>query len=115
MLPKRVAQRDFCIGCRGLISLKESQELDQLAGALYDLLPGSGNLHLSFPTVAAELSLEEYWIGGSKRPAIVTLLTATYERERHRFCPLIEGVVRKALSWRASKARQPFGMRSRGC
>jgi hypothetical protein len=95
MLPERVAQRDFCIGCRGSISLKESQELDQLAGVLYDLLPGSGNLRLSFPTVAAELSLQEYWIGGSKRPAIVTLLTATYERERHRFCPLIEGVVRR--------------------
>ena len=86
-----------------MISLKESQELDELAGVLYDLLPGSGNPRLSFPTVAAELGLQEYWSGGSKRPAIVTLLTATYERERHRFCPLVEGVVRKAISWRAGK------------
>src|SRR5918996_1633341 len=85
------------------VSLRESQDIDELAGVLYDLLPGSGNPRLSFPTVAAELGLQEYWIGGSKRPAIVTLLTATYDRERHRFCPLVEGVVRKALSWRAGK------------
>jgi len=85
------------------VSLKESQDIDELAGMLYELLPGSGNPRLSFPTVAESLGLSAYWQGGSKRPAIVTLLTATFERERHRFCPLIEGVVRQSVSWRAGK------------
>lgn len=85
------------------VSLRESQDIDDLAGVLYDMLPGSGNPRLSFPTVAQQLGLAGYWTGGSKRPAIVTLLTATFERERHRFCPLIEGVVRQSVSWRAGK------------
>lgn len=85
------------------ISLKESQYLDELAGILYEMLPGSGNPRLSFPTVAQSLGLSSYWPGGSKRPAIVALLTATFERERHRFCLLIEGVVRQSVSWRAGK------------
>jgi Restriction endonuclease len=86
------------------ISLLETQNIDELAGVLYEMLPGSGNPRLSFPTVARSLGLAGYWTGGSKRPAIVTLLTATFERERHRFCPLIEGVVRQSLSWRAGKS-----------
>lgn len=85
------------------VSLKESQSIDELAGILYEMLPGSGNPRLSFPTVAQALGLSTYWPGGSKRPAIVALLTATFERERHRFCPLIEGVVRQSVSWRAGK------------
>ena len=85
------------------VSLRESQDIDELAGVLYDMLPGSGNPRLSFPTAAQQLGLAAYWTGGSKRPAIVTLLSATYERERHRFCDLIEGIVRQSLSWRAGK------------
>jgi hypothetical protein len=86
------------------VSLRESQDIDELASVLYDMLPGSGNPRLSFPTVAQQLGLAGYWTGGSKRPAIVTLLSATYERERHRFCDLIEGVVRQSVSWRAGKS-----------
>ena len=85
------------------LSLRESQDIDELAGVLYDMLPGSGNTRLSFPTAAQQLNLARYWTGGSKRPAIVTLLSATYERERHRFCDLIEGVVRQSVSWRAGR------------
>ena len=85
------------------ISLQESQQIDELAGVLYGMLPGSGNPRLSFPTVAKTLGLADYWTGGSKRPAIVTLLTATYERKRDRFCDLIEEIVRHSVSWRAGK------------
>lgn len=67
------------------VSLREGQDIDELAGVLYDMLPGSGNPRLSFPTVAQELGLARYWQGGSKRPAIVALLSATFERERYRF------------------------------
>lgn len=84
-------------------SLRESQDIDELAGILYDLLPGSGNPRWAFPIVAQQVGLGQYWIGGSKRPAIVTLLSATFEHQRHRFCPLIEGVVRQSVSWRAGK------------
>lgn len=85
------------------LSLRESEDIDELASILYEMLPGSGNPRLSFPTVAQQLGLAGYWIGGSKRPAIVTLLATTFERERHRFCDLIEGVVRQSVSWRAGK------------
>jgi hypothetical protein len=85
------------------VSLRESQDIDELAAVLYNLLPGSGNPRLSFPTVAQQLGLSPYWQGGSKRPAIVALLSDTYERERHRFCALIDGVVRQSVSWRAGK------------
>ncbi len=85
------------------VSLRESQDIDELAGILYDLLPGSGNPRLAFPVVAQQLGLDQYWVGGSKRPAIVTLLSATFEGQRHRFCDLIEGIVRQSVSWRAGK------------
>lgn len=80
------------------LSPRESQDIDELAGVLYDMLPGSGNPRLSLPTAAQQLGLAGYWTGGSKRPAIVTLLSVTFERERHRFCDLIEGVVRQSVS-----------------
>lgn len=85
------------------LSLRESHDIDELAGILCEMLPGSGNPRLSFPRVAQQLGLDRYWIGGSKRPAIVTLLSATFEHERHRFCDLIEGVVRQSVSWRVGK------------
>lgn len=85
------------------VSLKESQDLDELAGVLYDMLPGSGNARYAFPVISQPLGLAGYWPGGSKRPAIVALLSATFERERSRFCPLIESVVRHSVSWRAGR------------
>src|SRR5690349_12931253 len=85
------------------LSMRDSQDIDELASILYEMLPGSGNPRLSFPTVAQQLGLAGYWIGGSKRPAVITLLSVAFERERHRFCDLIEGVVRQSVSWRAGK------------
>jgi hypothetical protein len=32
--------------------LRESQDIDELAGVLYDMLSGSGNPRLSFPAAA---------------------------------------------------------------
>src|SRR3954454_23814549 len=52
------------------LSLRESQDIDELASIFYDMLPGSGSPRLSFPTVAQQLGLTGYWVGGSKRPAI---------------------------------------------
>jgi hypothetical protein len=46
------------------ISLVESQNIDELAGVFYEMLPGSGNPRLSFPTVAQ----------GEARPSAATRL-----------------------------------------
>ena len=99
----RFAEQDDLDAIAAIYAESFDDLLDELAGVLYDMLPGSGNPRLSFPTVAGQLGLSAYWTGGSKRPAIVTLLTGTFERERHRFCDLIEGVVRQSVSWRAGK------------
>jgi hypothetical protein len=85
------------------ISLRESQDIDELAEVLYEMLPGSGNSRHSFPTAAQQHGLSACWTGGSKRPAIVSLLSTVYECERHRFCDLIETVVRHSVSWRSGK------------
>ncbi len=59
-----------------MASLRRGVALDDLAQHFYehDYLPGSlppyADQRLSFPGVAAELGLERYWRGGSKRPAI---------------------------------------------
>jgi hypothetical protein len=85
------------------INLVQSQALNELAGVLYEFLPGSGNRNFAFPMAAAEVGLGGSWIPGSKRPAILKLLENTYDHQRHRFCPLILAVVRQSLAWRSGK------------
>jgi hypothetical protein len=51
-----------------------------------------------FPDRRAASSASPGTCGSKRRPAIVTLLSVTFERERHRFCDLIEGVVRQSVS-----------------
>jgi hypothetical protein len=46
---------------------------------------------------------EEFWPGGSKRPAILRLLEGTLTARRHLFCPLILAVVQHSMPWRAGK------------
>jgi len=85
------------------LSLLQSQILNQLAGLLYNFLPGSGNNNFSFPIAAAEARVTEFWIPGSKRPAILRLLEDTFSQRRHRFCPLIQVIVRLSMGWRSGK------------
>jgi hypothetical protein len=87
------------------ISLADSQTLNELAHLLYDFLPGSGNNNTSFPIAANRAGVAEYWVlNGSKRPAIVQLLSLTYEHRRSRFCPLVVEVVQLGMIWRRSRA-----------
>ncbi|MBV8450819.1 MAG: hypothetical protein JOZ29_00915 [Deltaproteobacteria bacterium] len=86
-----------------ILSLKDSQAISDLASILYHFLPGNGNPRLAFPIAAAQAGVERYWIPGSKRPAITQLLQETYITDQHRFCPLIEAVVRQSLTWRQGK------------
>jgi hypothetical protein len=85
------------------MNLIEAQILNDLAGHLYNFLPGSGNDNFSFPVAATKVGVAEFWIAGSKRPAILHLLEGTLTTRRHRFCPLILAVVKHSMPWRAGK------------
>jgi hypothetical protein len=41
-----------------------------------------------------------YWIGGSKRPAIAQLLELTFDQQRDKFCSLILEIVRVAMKYK---------------
>ena len=78
-----------------------------MAELLYSFLPGSPHPYaastISFPGVANKLGLSKYWIGGSKKPAIIQLLQATLEYSRDTFCSLIIEIVRTGISYRINK------------
>jgi hypothetical protein len=86
------------------LTLNKSQVLNNMAGVLYDFLPGSGNANFSFPIAARQAGVAEFWEPGSKRPAILKLIQNTFERRHGRFCPLIMQVVRLGLAYRSGKA-----------
>ena len=89
------------------LPLTESQAVTDLAGFLYDFLPGKPHPYadqtISFPGVAYNLGLAECWIGGSKLPAITTLLERTLETRPDCFCQLMVGIVRKSIAYRHKK------------
>lgn len=85
------------------MSLVEEQCIEDLADLLYNFLPGSGNSLTAFPLAAAKVQTEDFWIGGSKRPAIVHLLSMTLSHRRHKFAPLIMAIVRQSMTWRRGK------------
>lgn len=86
-----------------MMSFREAQAVEDLADLLYDFLPGSGNNRTSFPLAAAQAGVGDLWIPGSKRPAIVQLLTATLEQRRALFTKLIVAIVRQAMTYRRGK------------
>ncbi|MFB3894883.1 MAG: hypothetical protein ACE14V_01120 [bacterium] len=87
------------------ISLAETQAITELANFLYDFLPGTpfGDATISFPGAAHEVGLDEFWQGGSKLPAVRSLLECTLGNRRDRFCSLIIAIVQKAISYRSKK------------
>jgi hypothetical protein len=86
-----------------LLSFREAQVVENLADLLYDFLPGSGNGRTAFPLAAAQAGVGEFWVPGSKRPAIVQLLGATLEHRRQLFTKLILAIVRQAMTYRRGK------------
>lgn len=86
-----------------MLSFREAQAVEDLADLFYDFLPGSGNSRTAFPLAAAQAGVGELWIPGSKRPAIVQLLTATLEQRRSLFTKLIVAIVRQAMTYRRGK------------
>ncbi len=90
------------------LSLKESQTISEIAKLLYSFLPGSPHPYaapaISFPGVASKLELSNYWIGGSKNPAIIQLLQATLEYHRDKFCSLLIEIVKTGITYRTNKS-----------
>ncbi len=86
-----------------MMSFREAQAVEDLADLLYDFLPGSGNNRTAFPLAAAQAGVGDLWVPGSKRPAIVQLLTATLEQRRSCFTKLIVALVRQAMTYRRGK------------
>lgn len=88
-------------------SLQESQAITEIADVLYSFLPGSPHPYaapaISFPGVANKLGLSDYWIGGSKKPAIIQLLQTTMDKKRELFCDLILEIVRMGMAYRNNK------------
>jgi hypothetical protein len=88
------------------VSLAEMQAITEIARFVYDFLPGTplGDVSVSFPGAAHEVGLGDLWQGGSKQPAIRSLLEATLTGRRDRFCSLMVAIVRKGIAYRSKKA-----------
>lgn len=86
-----------------MLSFREAQTIEDMADLFYDFLPGSGNNKTAFPLAAAQAGVAELWVPGSKRPAIVQLLTSTLEHRRSHFTKLIVAIVRQAMTYRRGK------------
>jgi hypothetical protein len=89
------------------LTLQEIQAITELAEALYSFLPASAYPYskpkIDFGTVARDVGIENLWPGGSKLPAIQTLLEATLRTRRDRFCPLMIRITKEALKYRNKK------------
>jgi len=89
------------------LSLVKSQAVNEIAQLLYDFLPGTphpyADQRISFAGVARNIGLSDLWTGGSKLPAITTLLEKTLEMRRDLFCQLLLEIVRKGMTYRNNK------------
>lgn len=89
------------------LTMKQSLAIRQMAEVLYTFLPGSGDRrwigHVNFASVSHQCGLGDYWPGGSKLPAIATLLERTLETRRDRFERLMLSIVRNGLTYRQKK------------
>lgn len=88
-------------------SLKETQAISEIAELLYRFLPGNPHpfaaTDISFPGVASKLGLSKFWLGGSKKPAIIQLLQATLDYHRDQFCNLIVEIVKMGIAYLSNK------------
>lgn len=94
--------------------LKRAQLTTELAAQLYDWLPGKHHPYgktFTFEDAAATVGLRSEWVGGSKRPAIETLLDAAFRKAKLRDLVLV--VVKEGIKYRARRGpeitRAEFG------
>jgi hypothetical protein len=65
------------------LTFVETQAVAELARHLYNYLPGSSyGRAYTFADAAQEARVPQFWQGGSKEPAIATLLELTLDRQR---------------------------------
>jgi hypothetical protein len=90
------------------LSLVESQALTEIAGVLYDFLPGKphpyANPSISFKGAAIKVGVGQFWTDGSKLPSLNQLLDRTLTYHRDRFCDLILEIVRLGVMYRKTKS-----------
>jgi hypothetical protein len=89
------------------MSIQNITTISKLAEALYDFLPANPHPYadkgISFPGCANRVGVGNFWLGGSKRPAVTQLLQATLERNTGKFCPLLLAIVETAIPYRLQK------------
>lgn len=88
------------------LSLKETQAIAKLASLLYDFLPGSAppfGRTFTFADAAKKHGVRQFWISGSKLPAITNLLENTFQNRPEVFCPLILTIVQEGIKYRERK------------
>lgn len=90
-----------------MLTLAQTQALNELAQYIYDFLPATphpyANQDISFKGIALSLNLGKYWTGGSKLPAITQMLTSILEYESNKFCQFILETVRRGITYRQGK------------
>lgn len=86
------------------LSMKQSHAISEMAKVLYGFLPGSGSRawkgHVTFASVARDVGVGGYWPGGSKEPAIATLLEQTLDGRPDLFEKLLLSIVREGMKYR---------------
>lgn len=89
------------------LNMQETQAVAELAKSIYNFLPGKAHpysrIKTDFGTVSTEVGLGHLWPGGSKLPAIQSLLEATLRTEKAKFRPLLVHIVREGLKYRSRK------------
>lgn len=90
-----------------MVTLAETQAINEIAKILYDYLPGKphpfADQALSFPGIAQQVGVEQFWPGGSKLPALTKLLLSTLEYHKDLFCKLILKIVQNGIIYRTNK------------
>ncbi|MEW5869078.1 MAG: hypothetical protein AB1894_07380 [Chloroflexota bacterium] len=78
-----------------------------MAKLLYEFLPGKPHPYadqsLSFPGVAQQVGVGQFWPGSSKLPSLTKLLLSTLGYRRDLFCTLILKIVQNGMIYRNSK------------
>lgn len=81
--------------------LSETQAIKELAEILYPFLPGKPHPYadqdISFLGAAKLAGVEDFWLGGSKKTAIIKLFDLTLTNRPNKFCDLVINIVQKSL------------------
>lgn len=93
-----------------MVTLAETQAINEIAKVLYDYLPGKPHPYadqsLSFPGVAQQVGVGQFWPGSSKLPSLTKLLLSTLEYRRDLFCSLVLRIVQNGMICRNNKGNQ---------